>query len=107
MAVRTAARSQQPPAVAFLSKRVRESRHVATVWRSVMKVLIIVNASRSRRGQTGVHHQREVPRLKLGVRVATDLVFKRSLLRWPGQTGVHDRREVVRLKLGDSSHSEQ
>ena len=35
----------------------------------------IVNASRSRRGQTGVHDQREVPRLKLGVRVATNLMF--------------------------------
>ena len=30
----------------------------------------IVNASRACRGQTGVHDQREVPRLKLGVRVA-------------------------------------
>ena len=36
----------------------------------IFRHLQIVNASRSRRGQTGVHDQHEVARLNLGIRAA-------------------------------------
>ena len=36
--------------------------------------MIILNASRSRRGKTGVHDQHEVARLKLSISAAMDLI---------------------------------